>query len=119
MTKQALALFRSSGKDELGWADFHVRSDRAIRRLQRLVNCAFSILLGPMVRPTRAPGRHRTGLLPRRRAGEGAQPYPTSPNGLAGPGPYGPSAPGSPSPSPSPDGGEPGRTPTHPPNSRP
>ncbi|MGW1530391.1 hypothetical protein [Streptomyces sp. NPDC002159] len=28
-------------KDELGWADFQVRSDRAIRH-QTLVNCAFS-----------------------------------------------------------------------------
>ncbi|WP_372408842.1 IS701 family transposase [Streptomyces luteireticuli] len=29
-------------KDELGWADFQVRSDRAIRHHQTLVNCAFS-----------------------------------------------------------------------------
>ena len=29
-------------KDELGWADFMVRSDRAIRRHWTLVNCAFS-----------------------------------------------------------------------------
>ncbi|WUX02755.1 transposase (plasmid) [Streptomyces sp. NBC_01450] len=29
-------------KDELGWADVQVRSDRAIRRHQTLVNCAFS-----------------------------------------------------------------------------
>ena len=29
-------------KQELGWADFQVRSDRAIRRHQALVNCAFS-----------------------------------------------------------------------------
>src|SRR6266566_2408955 len=29
-------------KDELGWADFKVRSDIAIRRHQALVNCAFS-----------------------------------------------------------------------------
>ena len=29
-------------KDELGWADFQVRSDVAIRRHQALVNCAFS-----------------------------------------------------------------------------
>ena len=28
-------------KDELGWADFQVRSDTAIRRHQALVNCAF------------------------------------------------------------------------------
>jgi DDE superfamily endonuclease len=29
-------------KDQLGWADFQVRSDVAIRRHQTLVNCAFS-----------------------------------------------------------------------------
>jgi len=29
-------------KDELGWADFQVRSDNAIRRHQTLVTCAFS-----------------------------------------------------------------------------
>jgi hypothetical protein len=29
-------------KDELGWADFQVRSDVAIRRHQALVTCAFS-----------------------------------------------------------------------------
>jgi hypothetical protein len=29
-------------KDELGWADFQIRSDTAIRRHQALVNCAFS-----------------------------------------------------------------------------
>ncbi|MDN3029610.1 hypothetical protein [Streptomyces sp. S.PB5] len=29
-------------KDELGWADFQVRSERAVRRHQTLVNCAFS-----------------------------------------------------------------------------
>ncbi|MFE7034727.1 hypothetical protein ACFU9Y_30920 [Streptomyces sp. NPDC057621] len=29
-------------KDELGWADLQVRSDRAIRRHQILVNCGFS-----------------------------------------------------------------------------
>jgi hypothetical protein len=29
-------------KDELGWVDFQVRSDTAIRRHQALVNCAFS-----------------------------------------------------------------------------
>jgi DDE superfamily endonuclease len=30
-------------KHELGWADFQVRSDTAIRRHQTLVNCAFSL----------------------------------------------------------------------------
>ena len=32
----------TTSKDELGWADFQVRSDIAIRRHQVLVNCAFS-----------------------------------------------------------------------------
>ena len=41
-------------KDELGRADFQVRSDIAIRRHQALVNCAFSLLLGRRVTPTRA-----------------------------------------------------------------
>lgn len=34
-------------KDELGWSDFQVRSDRAIRRHQTLVNCAFPMPPGP------------------------------------------------------------------------
>jgi SRSO17 transposase len=33
-------------KDELGWADFQVRSDTAIRRHQTLVACAFSFCWG-------------------------------------------------------------------------
>jgi hypothetical protein len=37
-------------KDELGWADFQVRSDFAIRRHRALVNCAFQLLLGSLVR---------------------------------------------------------------------
>jgi DDE superfamily endonuclease len=46
-------------KDELGWADFQVRSDIAIRRHQALVNCAFSFcwdtcLAGPPAPPAPA-----------------------------------------------------------------
>jgi hypothetical protein len=37
-------------KDELGWADFQVRSDRAIRRHQTLVNCAFSFCCSTVCR---------------------------------------------------------------------
>ena len=44
-------------KDELGWADFQVRSDIAIRRHQALVNCAFSFCWAASPPP---PGRHRT-----------------------------------------------------------
>src|SRR5512142_2161155 len=63
-------------KDELGWADFQVRSDIAIRRHQVLVSCAFSFCWAawsgepPAPRQTAAPqpgpGRGERGL-PRRR----------------------------------------------------
>jgi hypothetical protein len=64
-------------KDQLGWADFQVRSDTAIRRHQTLVNCAFSFCWGAWFRdhptphepPTRAaPGRRERGAT-RRTAG--------------------------------------------------
>ena len=45
-------------KDELGWADFQVRSDVAIRRHQVLVNCAFSFCWDAWSMTT----RHRTIL---------------------------------------------------------
>ncbi|MEV5880225.1 hypothetical protein AB0L75_39725 [Streptomyces sp. NPDC052101] len=57
-------------KVELGWADFQVRSDRAIRRHQTLVNCAFSFCWdqwfahpAPWTPPrrTRAPKRGQRG----------------------------------------------------------
>jgi hypothetical protein len=67
-------------KDELGWADFQVRSDLAIRRHQALVNCAFSFCWDawfadhPPQQPSAAPrpepgrgergaGRHGTAVL--------------------------------------------------------
>ena len=49
-------------KDELGWADFQVRSDVAIRRHQALVNCAFSFCWAAWFAdhpPHRSP-RHRS-----------------------------------------------------------
>ena len=68
-------------KDELGWADFQVRSDTAIRRHQVLVNCAFSFCWAawsgdhPAPRQTAAPrpepGRGERGAA-RRRAAAGA-----------------------------------------------
>ena len=68
-------------KDELGWADFQVRSDLAIRRHQVLVNCAFSFCWAtwfhdhPAPRRTTAPrpgpGRGERGAA-RRRAAAGA-----------------------------------------------
>jgi hypothetical protein len=64
-------------KDELGWADFQVRSDAAIRRHQVLVNCAFSFCWDawfadhPPERATAAPqpepGRGERGAGHRRR----------------------------------------------------
>ncbi|WP_211223925.1 hypothetical protein [Pseudonocardia asaccharolytica] len=49
--------------DELGWADFQVRSDLAIRRNQTLVNCASPSAgrPGSPRRPRGRPGRGRSG----------------------------------------------------------
>jgi DDE superfamily endonuclease len=65
-------------KDELGWADFQVRSDVAIRRHQVLVNCAFSFCWDawfhdhPAARepaaPRPEPGRGERGAMRRRPA---------------------------------------------------
>ena len=65
-------------KDELGWADFQVRSDLAIRRHQVLVTCAFSFCWAtwfgdrPAPRRTAAPrpgpGRGERGAARRRTA---------------------------------------------------
>ncbi|MET8451904.1 hypothetical protein [Streptomyces sp. NPDC005209] len=73
-------------KDKLGWADFQVRSDRAIRRDQTLVTLRLLLLLGPVVHPTRTAGCQRAGPVPRRRAREGDPPRPTSPNSPVGQG---------------------------------
>jgi hypothetical protein len=67
-------------KSELGWADFQVRSDRAIRRHWALICCAFSCCWQAFgaeppanrQRPTRGPPRRPRGG--RRRAGIGADP---------------------------------------------
>jgi SRSO17 transposase len=62
-------------KDELGWADFQVRSDTAIRRHQTLVHCAFSFCWdtwlaqpppGPTPQPPPADGPGERGARPRR-----------------------------------------------------
>ncbi|MGH3236265.1 MAG: IS701 family transposase [Streptosporangiaceae bacterium] len=65
-------------KDQLGWADFQVRSDTAIRRHQALVNCAFCFCWDawfhdhPAPRETAAsrpePGRGERGAARRRTA---------------------------------------------------
>src|SRR5712691_4031594 len=65
-------------KDELGWADFQVRSDTAIRRHQALVNCAFSFCWATWfadhpphetAAPRPEPGRGERGAARRRTAG--------------------------------------------------
>ena len=63
-------------KDELGWADFQVRSDIAIRRHQALVNCAFSFCWAAWfadhppqpdaASPRPGPGRGERGAARRR-----------------------------------------------------
>jgi hypothetical protein len=61
-------------KDQLGWADFQVRSDTAIRRHQALVNCAFSFCWAAWfadhqpqdaAAPRPAPGRGERGAARR------------------------------------------------------
>jgi DDE superfamily endonuclease len=59
-------------KGELGWADFQVRSDAAIRRHQVLVNCAFSFCWAAWfadpprdAAPRPGPGRGERGAAPR------------------------------------------------------
>jgi DDE superfamily endonuclease len=63
-------------KDQLGWADFQVRSDTAIRRHQALVNCAFSFCWAawfgdhaapPQTAAPRHRARPRREGVPRRR----------------------------------------------------
>ena len=72
-------------KDELGWADFQVRSDLAIRRYRALVYCAFSFRWaawfgGPP--PRHADCGTAAGTRPRReggpRRGPAASPVPAS-----------------------------------------
>jgi hypothetical protein len=65
-------------KDQLGWADFQVRSDVAIRRHQALVNAAFSFCWDawfhdhpaphPAADPRPGPGRGERGAQRRRTA---------------------------------------------------
>ena len=57
-------------KDELGWADFQVRSDIAIRRHQALVNCAFSFCWDAWFADTQ-PQQDPASPRPEPRRGEG------------------------------------------------
>ena len=75
-------------KDELGWADFQVRSDIAIRRHQVLVNCAFSFCWAAWFSH---PPPAATPPAPQAGGGEGGPDPPARRH--AGPGRSGPSAP--------------------------
>ena len=63
-------------KDELGWADFQVRSDIAIRRHQALVNCAFSFCWAAWLTGTR---RAAAAPQPGPAGGEGGAAPPSPP----------------------------------------
>ena len=58
-------------KDQLGWADFQVRSDTAIRRHQVLFNCAFCFCWAAWFAENPPPQDTRTaaGARPRREGG--------------------------------------------------
>ena len=89
-------------KDELGWADFQVRSGTVIRRHQALVNCAFSFCwaawfadhpprhdAAPQPEPGRgergaAPPRHRRRRRGRGRCARSAPGFPPGPRYSAG-----------------------------------
>ena len=76
-------------KQELGWADFQVRSDRAIRRHWALVCCAFSFCWRAWFADTAAPGpgtAFTPSESPAPEAGEKSRPA----GGLAGDSPAGP-----------------------------
>jgi DDE superfamily endonuclease len=69
-------------KDELGWADFQVRSDRAIRRHWTLVCCAFSFCwhagqaaLAPAEAPAATTESAAAGQMPARGARERLDPH--------------------------------------------
>ena len=59
-------------KDQLGWADFQVRSDIAIRRHQVLVTCAFSFCWAAWFGDHPAP---RQTAAPRPEPGRGEGPH--------------------------------------------
>ena len=61
-------------KDELGWADFQVRSDIAIRRHQALVYCAFSFCWAARPAPPAPSASRKSGAPPAERGGPPAVP---------------------------------------------
>jgi hypothetical protein len=77
-------------KDELGWADFQVRSDIAIRRHQALINCAFCFCWDTWLTSPPPPGPAADGRLerghrqpaPAARARQATPPEPSWPHAL-------------------------------------
>lgn len=79
-------------KDELGWADFQVRSDTAIRRHQTLVTCAFSFCWDTWFAPPPPATEEEEPVLSRPERGHCA--VPPDPAGLLAGRPSGPSVAG-------------------------
>ncbi|MEI5102968.1 IS701 family transposase [Streptomyces sp. PmtG] len=69
-------------KDELGWADFQVRSARAIRRHQTLVNCAFSFCWDQWFAPPGALDSTAPDPCPNDRPERGNRHTPPAPTAL-------------------------------------
>ncbi|MEU9287453.1 IS701 family transposase [Streptomyces sp. NPDC048275] len=73
-------------KDELGWADFQVRTDRAIRRHQTLVNCAFSFCWDQWFAPPGPLDATAPDPCPHKGPERGPSHTPTAPTSLLAPG---------------------------------
>ncbi|XUL89658.1 IS701 family transposase [Streptomyces galilaeus] len=69
-------------KDELGWADFQVRSDHAIRHHQTLVNCAFSFCWDQWFAPPGALDTTAPDPCPDERPERGSRHTPPAPTSL-------------------------------------
>ncbi|MDX3136486.1 hypothetical protein PV367_43370, partial [Streptomyces europaeiscabiei] len=69
-------------KDELGWADFQVRSDRAIRRHQTLANCAFSFCWDQWFAPPQPLDATAPDPCPDEGSERGTRPVPPAPTAL-------------------------------------
>ncbi|WP_172388026.1 IS701 family transposase [Streptomyces sp. MNP-20] len=69
-------------KDELGWADFQVRSARAIKRHQTLVNCAFSFCWDQWFTPPGPPDPTAPDPCPANRPERGTSHAPPTPTTL-------------------------------------
>jgi hypothetical protein len=73
-------------KDQLGWADFQVRSDTAIRRHQALVNCAFTFCWDTWFHDQPAPQQPQAPRTPTGRGERGATRRPATASTILAPG---------------------------------